>query len=67
MNIRNREGILTAVIAALLAFPSYEFDLRNAAAAVVPALVDPKKRVRRAALECVALLAAFMGKKYWHP
>ncbi len=31
------------------------------AASVVPTLVDPKRRVRRASQECVALLASFMG------
>jgi hypothetical protein len=33
---------------ALLTFPSYEFDLKNIAATVVPTLVDPKRRVRQA-------------------
>ena len=28
---------------------------------MVPTLVDPKKRVRQASQECVAILAAFMG------
>ena len=27
----------------------------------MPTLVDPKKRVRQASQECVAILAAFMG------
>jgi hypothetical protein len=34
----------------LLTFPSNEFDLKNIAATVVPTLVDPKRRVRLAAL-----------------
>ena len=37
------------------------FFLQNIAATVVPTLVDPKKRVRQASQECVAILAAFMG------
>mgnify|MGYP002049425840 CR=1 FL=1 len=45
----------------LLTFPSNEFDLKNIAATVVPTLVDPKRRVRHAALEAVAILAAFLG------
>ena len=35
--------------------------LQNIAATVVPTLVDPKRRVRQASQECVAILAAFMG------
>ena len=34
---------------------------QNIAATVVPTLVDPKRRVRQASQECVAILAAFMG------
>jgi hypothetical protein len=34
----------------LLTFPSNEFDLKNMAATVVPTLLDPKRRVRQAAL-----------------
>lgn len=49
------------MVFALLTFPSYEFDLKNIAATVVPTLVDPKRRVRQASQECVAILAAFMG------
>jgi hypothetical protein len=56
-----REDILNVVMFALLTFPSYEFDLKNIAATVVPTLVDPKRRVRQASQECVAVLAAFMG------
>jgi len=43
-----REDILNIVMYALLTFPSYEFDLKNIAATVVPTLVDPKRRVRQA-------------------
>ncbi|CAB4054652.1 TOG array regulator of axonemal microtubules protein 1 [Lepeophtheirus salmonis] len=56
-----REDIINIITFALLTFPSYEFDLKTIAATVVPTLVDPKRRVRQAALECVAVLAAFMG------
>jgi hypothetical protein len=56
-----REAILNIVVYALLTFPSYEFDLKNIAATVVPTLVDPKRRVRQASQECIAILAAFMG------
>ena len=56
-----REDVLNVVMYALLTFPSNEFDLKNIAATVVPTLVDPKRRVRQASQECVAILAAFMG------
>ena len=56
-----REDVLNIVVFALLTFPSYEFDLKNIAATIVPTLVDPKRRVRQASQECVAILAAFMG------
>ena len=46
-----RESILNMIMFGLLTFPSNEFDLKNIAATVVPTLVDPKRRVRHAALE----------------
>ena len=39
----------------------WPFEFQNIAATVVPTLVDPKRRVRQASQECVAILAAFMG------
>ena len=56
-----RESILNMIMFGLLTFPSNEFDLKNVAATVVPVLVDPKRRVRHAALESVSVLAAFLG------
>ena len=56
-----RESILNMIMFGLLTFPSNEFDLKNIAATVVPTLVDPKRRVRLAALEAVSILAAFLG------
>ena len=56
-----RESILNMIMFGLLTFPSNEFDLKNIAATVVPTLVDPKRRVRHAALEAVSILAAFLG------
>ena len=46
-----REAILNLTMFALLTFPSYEFDLKNIAASVVPTLVDPKRRVRQVNIE----------------
>ena len=56
-----RESVLNMIMFGLLTFPSNEFDLKNVAATVVPVLVDPKRRVRQAALESVSVLAAFLG------
>ena len=56
-----RESVLNMIMFGLLTFPSNEFDLKNIAATVVPTLVDPKRRVRHAALEAVSILAAFLG------
>ena len=56
-----REAVLNMIMFGLLTFPSNEFDLKNVAATVVPVLVDPKRRVRHAALESVSVLAAFLG------
>ena len=56
-----RESVLNMIMFGLLTFPSNEFDLKNIAATVVPTLVDPKRRVRHAALESVSILAAFLG------
>ena len=62
-----RESILNMIMFGLLTFPSNEFDLKNIAATVVPTLVDPKRRVRHAALESVSILAAFLGPTKVYP
>jgi hypothetical protein len=51
-----REECLNVVIAALLKFGSYKFDLISIFKKVVPLLFDIKRNVRHAALECVAVL-----------
>ena len=40
----------------LLTFPSSEVDLVSVAEVVAPCVTDPKKRIRHAALECLAVL-----------
>ncbi|KAH0620194.1 hypothetical protein JD844_020203 [Phrynosoma platyrhinos] len=60
-NSRVREVVLAIAIAALLTFPSEDFDLPAMVAALAPALADPKRRVRHAALEAFAVLAYALG------
>ncbi|XP_064572066.1 TOG array regulator of axonemal microtubules protein 1 [Zonotrichia leucophrys gambelii] len=58
---RLREELLHTCIAALLAFPAAELDLPQLAAALAPALLDAKRRVRHAAMEAMAALASALG------
>ncbi|XP_041266092.1 TOG array regulator of axonemal microtubules protein 1 isoform X2 [Onychostruthus taczanowskii] len=58
---RLREELLNACIAALLAYPAAELDLPQLAAALAPALLDAKRRVRHAAMEAFAALASALG------
>lgn len=58
---RVREDSLNLIIYALMTFPSYEFDLKRLAERVSVAVADPKRRVRHAALECLAAVAQFLG------
>ncbi|XP_071282119.1 TOG array regulator of axonemal microtubules protein 1 isoform X2 [Agelaius tricolor] len=58
---RLREELLHTCIAALLAFPAAELDLPQLAAALAPALLDAKRRVRHAAMEAIAALASALG------
>ncbi|KAJ6651280.1 hypothetical protein lerEdw1_021122 [Lerista edwardsae] len=60
-NSRVREVVLAICIAALLTFPSEDFDLPAMVAALAPALTDSKRRVRHAALEAFAVLASALG------
>ncbi|XP_066480524.1 TOG array regulator of axonemal microtubules protein 1 [Tiliqua scincoides] len=60
-NSRVREVVLAICIAALLTFPSEDFDLPAMVAALAPALTDGKRRVRHAALEAFAVLASALG------
>ncbi|XP_053801157.1 TOG array regulator of axonemal microtubules protein 1 isoform X2 [Vidua chalybeata] len=58
---RLREELLNACTAALLAYPAAELDLPQLAAALAPALLDAKRRVRHAAMEAFAALASALG------
>ncbi|XP_071963781.1 TOG array regulator of axonemal microtubules protein 1-like [Antedon mediterranea] len=56
-----REGVLNITIAALLKFPSNEFDLGELSREIAPTLSDSKRRVRQPSLEVCAVLASAMG------
>ncbi|XP_069943986.1 TOG array regulator of axonemal microtubules protein 1 isoform X3 [Cherax quadricarinatus] len=58
---RVREDCLNFIIYALMTFPSYEFDLNYLSEKVSMSVTDPKRRVRLAALECMAAIAQFLG------
>ncbi|KAH9507243.1 TOG array regulator of axonemal microtubules protein 1 [Bulinus truncatus] len=66
-NSRVRQETINFIIAALLTFPSYEFDLAAICQAVGPTLTDVKRAVRQAALECFATLAQGMGQGQLQP
>ncbi|XP_036367460.1 TOG array regulator of axonemal microtubules protein 1-like isoform X3 [Octopus sinensis] len=66
-NSRVRQDMINILIAALLTFPSYEFDLYALCKEIVPLLTDSKRNVRRAALECVAVIAQAMGQGRHQP
>jgi hypothetical protein len=58
---RVRQETLNAIIAALLTFPSYDFDSDAICNEVAATLNDNKRPVRQASLECCAALASSMG------
>ena len=58
---RVREEILNMIIAALLSFPSSEFNLAALPEIVGFTLLDSRKRVRHASLECFAILSQQLG------
>ena len=64
---RVREEVINLATRALLEFPSAEFDLDVLPAKVAPMLLDSKRRVRQAVLECLAVLAQQLGQGKLHP
>uniref|UniRef100_A0A8C5M8U0 TOG domain-containing protein n=1 Tax=Leptobrachium leishanense TaxID=445787 RepID=A0A8C5M8U0_9ANUR len=60
-NSRVREEIVNICIASLLTYPSEDFNLPFLACQIAPCLIDSKRKVRHAALEAFAVLAASMG------
>jgi len=61
-NDRVRQETINLVIVALLTFPSLDFDLPHIAKTVAIALIDERRPVRQAALECYAVLAQALGR-----
>ncbi|XP_067943298.1 TOG array regulator of axonemal microtubules protein 1-like [Watersipora subatra] len=64
---RVRAEAINCVINALLTFPSYEFDLPALCSSMSYCLLDMKRVVRHAALECIAVLAQCLGAGKIHP
>ncbi|XP_018426006.1 PREDICTED: protein FAM179B-like [Nanorana parkeri] len=60
-NSRIREEVVNICIVSLLTYPSEDFNLPFLACEIAPCLIDSKRRVRHAALEAFAVLAASMG------
>lgn len=58
-----RHESVNVIIVALLTFPSSDFDLGPLCEKIAFALVDPKKLVRQAALECLAVLNQALGPR----
>ncbi|XP_069590951.1 TOG array regulator of axonemal microtubules protein 1 [Ranitomeya imitator] len=60
-NSRVREEVVNICIVSLLTYPSEDFNLPSIACEIAPCLIDSKRKVRHAALEAFAVLAASMG------
>ena len=60
-NGRMREDIVNFIIFALLTFPSDAFDFDSMIKMMGPLFLDPKRRVRQACLEAIAMMAQCMG------
>jgi len=58
---RIRQLTVDIVTSALLTRPRSDFDLPALCCTAAPALVDQKKTVRQAAMECVAVIAQVLG------
>lgn len=72
LNLKNknssvRQETLNIVIAALLTFPSYEFDLASLCRTLAPTLQDGKRKVRHGSLECFAAIGQAMGMNRMQP
>ncbi|RXG60570.1 hypothetical protein Avbf_11390 [Armadillidium vulgare] len=58
-----RESSINLITSALLTFPRTSFDFAILSRDVIPKLADPRRRVRQAAMECVATLAQVLGSQ----
>lgn len=66
-NSRVRQETINILIAALLTFPSYDFDLPKICKVIAPLLTDSKRQVRQAVLECFSVIAQAMGQGRMQP
>ena len=66
-NSKVREDILNMITAALLTFPSSDFNLNSLPGLIAPMLIDPKRKVRQAVLECFAVIAQGLGPGRMQP
>ena len=60
-NARIRQETINLMIVALLTFPSSDFDLPRIAKTAAVSLIDERRPVRQAALDCYAVLAQALG------
>ena len=60
---RTRENCLNMITGALLAFPSNTFNLDILCTYIVPSLLDSRRRVKQAAMECVSAIAQNLGSE----
>ena len=66
-NSKVKEDIVNIVTAALLTFPSSDFNLNSLPGLIAPLLLDPKRKVRQAVLECFAVIAQGLGPGRMQP
>ncbi|XP_002157731.4 TOG array regulator of axonemal microtubules protein 1 isoform X1 [Hydra vulgaris] len=64
---RVREEIINMIIGGLLTFPASSFNLKQLPSQITFCLLDKKKRVRHACLECLAVLAHSLGSGHLKP
>ena len=66
-NSKVREDVMNMITAAMLTFPSSDFKLTTLPSLISHLLVDPKRRVRQAVLECYAVIAQGLGPGRMQP
>ena len=66
-NSKVREDVVNIITAALLTFPTSDFKLMSLPSLFSHLLVDPKRRVRQAVLECFAVIAQGLGPGRMQP
>lgn len=66
-NSKVREDVINMITAAMLTFPSSDFKLATLPSLISHLLVDPKRKVRQAVLECYAVIAQGLGPGRMQP